>query len=227
MRHLLTVADVMTADVITVPADTPFKQVAAILAGHRVSAVPVTNEAGGLAGIVSETDLLRKEEYARAPRSGPVRRWFHRRARAKAGAVTAAGLMTSPVLTVEGSCSLSEAARLMAARDVTRLVVMDGEWMAGIVTRSDLLRAFLAPDATVLARVRRDVVAHALWDDPFGVEITVKNGVVTLNGELEHRSMVAPVEQLVREVDGVVDVANRLTYAFDDTVPASQVRDGR
>jgi osmotically-inducible protein OsmY len=96
--------------------------------------------------------------------------------------------------------------------------------MSGIVTRSDLLRAFLAPDATVLARIRRDVVAHALWDDPFGVEIGVQDGVVTLTGELDHRSMIAPVEQLVREVDGVVDVVGRLTYAFDDTVPATPPR---
>lgn len=220
MRHQLTVSDVMTAEVITVPADAPFKKVAELLAQYKVSALPVTDETGGLVGIVSETDLLHKEEYAGAPRTGSRARWMHRRARAKAEAVSAAGLMTAPVVTVEGGSTLSEAARLMATRDITRLVVTDGEWMTGIVTRSDLLRAFLDTDERLLENVRREALERALWDDPFGVEIKVKDGVVTLTGQLDRRSLIAPAIQHVREIDGVVDVVDRLTYAFDDTVTA-------
>jgi CBS domain-containing protein len=220
MRHQVTVADVMTTDVITVAADAPFKQVAARLAAHRISAMPVMGESGGLVGIVSETDLLHKEEYADRPGPGLRGRWSQRRARAKARAVTAAGLMTTPVITIGGGSTLYEAARLMAGRGISQLVVMDGERVTGIVTRSDLLRAFVDPDSQLLARVRREVLGHALWDDPFGVEIKVRDGIVTLTGQLGHRSMIAPAVQLTREVEGVVDVVNRLTFAFDDTVPA-------
>lgn len=219
MRHLLTVADVMTTDVITVAEDTPFKAIAAVLADHHISAVPVRSAYGGVAGVVSETDLLRKEEFQRKPRSG--RRWFHRKDRVKAEAFTAGVLMTSPPVTVEGGCTLDEAARLMAARQITRLVVMDDDELTGIVTRSDLLRAFLAPDTEILARVHRDVLDRSLLDDPFAVEASVVEGVVTLKGQATNRSTVAFAEQLVAGVDGVVSVRNELTWAFDDTVPAA------
>jgi CBS domain-containing protein len=219
MHHLLTVADVMTTDVVAVSEDTPFKAVAAILAEHHISAVPVRSVYGGVAGVVSETDLLRKEEFQRAPRSG--RHWFHRKARAKAQALTAGALMTSPAVTVEGGCTLDEAARLMAARGITRLVVMDGNELTGIVTRSDLLTAFLAPDREILARVRRDVVDRGLWDDPFAVQVSVLEGVVTLIGQVGKRSTVTIAEELIAGVDGVVGVRNELTWSFDDTAPAA------
>lgn len=216
MRHLLTVADVMTTEVVTVAEDTPFKAVAATLAEHHISAVPVRSAYGAVAGVVSETDLLRKEEFQRSSKH-----WLHRKARSKAGALTAGALMTSPAVTVQGGCTLDEAARLMAARRITRLVVMTGDELTGIVTRSDLLSAFLAPDREILARVRRDVVDRGLWDDPFAVEMSVREGVVKLVGQAAKRSTVAFAERLIAGVDGVVGVDNQLTWAFDDTAPAA------
>lgn len=216
MKHLLTVSDVMTTDVITVTEDTPYKTVVETLADRHVSAVPVRTAFGGVAGIVSETDLMRKEEFQRRH----LYPWLRSRGRTKADAVTAGQLMTGPAVTVEGGCTLDEAARLMAARDIARLVVVDGDRLIGIVTRSDLLKAFLSPDGEVLARVRREVVERGLWDDPFAVNISVREGIVTLAGQVDHRSTVARAEQLVRDVDGVVGVRNGLTWAFDDTVHA-------
>lgn len=222
MAHRLTVADVMTTDVITVFDDAGFKAVAEVLAEHHISAVPVMNRYGTVVGVVSETDLLRKEEFQRARRLPWPLRWWRYRSRSKAAAVTAGELMTHPAVTVTSGSTLDEAARLMAARRITRLAVTDadGDVLTGIVTRSDLLRAFVAPDNEILRRVRQDVVEHVLRDERFGVEVTVTDGVVTLAGQLDHRSMVAIAERLTREVDGVVDVRNQLTWAFDDTVPA-------
>jgi CBS domain-containing protein len=216
MRHSLTVAEVMTTDVVTVTEDMPFKAVAAILADHHVSAVPVRSMYGGVAGVVSETDLLRKEEFQRSGK-----KWFHRKARTKAEALTAGALMSSPAISVEGSCTLDEAARLMAARHITRLLVMNGDQLTGIVTRSDLLSAFLAPDQQILARVRRDIVDHRLWDDPTAVQVNVLEGVVTLTGQVEKRSTVVFANELISGVDGVVAVRNELTWTFDDTIPAA------
>jgi CBS domain-containing protein len=220
MRNLLTVGDVMTTDVVTVTEDTPFKAIAATMAEHHISAVPVRSVYGGVAGVVSETDLLRKEEFQRRPRGTWLRRHLRRDARTKAAALTAGVLMTHPAVTVESGCTLDEAARLMAARRITRLVVMDGDELTGIVTRSDLLRAFLTPDQELLARVRRDVVDRSLGDDPFAVRVSVLEGVVTLVGQVANRSMVAFADQVIGDIDGVVGVRNQLTWAFDDTVPA-------
>ncbi|TCC31085.1 CBS domain-containing protein [Kribbella speibonae] len=213
----MTVSDVMTKNVVTVAEDTPFKAVAAVLAEHHISAVPVRSAFGGIVGVVSETDLLRKEEFQRRPR----RPWQRGAIRTKADAITAQMLMSSPAVTIEGGCTLDEAARLMAARRITRLVVTDGDKVTGIVTRSDLLRVFLAPDQEILARIRRDVVDGHLWDEPLAVQIDVLEGVVTLTGQVPQRSTVALAGSLVAGVDGVVGVHNELTWAFDDTARAA------
>ncbi|MDX3005046.1 CBS domain-containing protein [Kribbella solani] len=213
MRHYLVVSDVMTKDVVTVTEDTPFKTVAGLLAEHHISAMPVRDAYGRVTGVVSESDLLRKEAKQRPGR-------LHRKARAKAAAVTAGQLMTSPAVTIEGGCTLDEAARLMAARGITRLVVMDGSELVGIVSRSDLLSAYVASDQEILARVHRDVVDRHLWDDPQAVEVAVQEGVVTLTGQVERRSTVAFATTLVEGVDGVVAVHNKLTWRLDDTARA-------
>ena len=218
MTHQLTVADVMTRDVVTVTDD------------HAVQ------DCGGGAGRARDHRgpghrpvRLRRRRRVRdgsAPQGAvpadPAADVVAARLRRKAAALVAAELMTHPVVTVEGGCTLDEAARLMAARDITRLIVVDDDQLVGIVTRSDLLRAFLAADPEILARVRRDVIAHVLWDDPLAVEVAVTDGVCTLAGRSEHRSTVAIAERLTREVDGVVGVRNELTWLFDDTVPPTR-----
>jgi CBS domain-containing protein len=215
-RHLLTVSDVMTSAVVTVAADTSFKKIAETLAEHHLSAVPVCSPLGRVIGIVSAADLLRNSAFLPEPR--PAGRWLHSRMRAKPGALTAGLLMSARAVTVEGGCTLDEAARLMAARRITRLVVTDDQQLVGIVTRFDLLRVFLAPDSEILARVRRDVVDRQLWDDPFDVDVSVHEGVVDLAGEVANRSTVAFAEQLIAGVDGVIAVHNALTWTFDDTL---------
>ena len=76
MRHPLKVSDVMTRDVITVTEDTPYKDVVSVLAENHISAVPVLNRYGGVGGVVSETDLVRKEEFqgSRRPPCGSIGR---------------------------------------------------------------------------------------------------------------------------------------------------------
>ncbi|GAB3430925.1 CBS domain-containing protein [Flindersiella endophytica] len=217
MRNRKTVADVMTTDVIAVPPTMRFKRLAELLAERRVSAVPVVGETGQVMGVVSESDLIRKEELQRRT---PVQRWPRARLRAfrsKAEARTAAGLMSSPAITVRPEASLPEAAGLMAEHDVTRLIVTTRGELAGIVTRTDLLSVFRQSDHDVHAAVQRSLVENALWDDPFVVHVRVRDGVVTLTGELERRRFAEFAVQAVNAVDGVVGVVDRLTFRTDDS----------
>jgi CBS domain-containing protein len=132
--------------------------------------------------------------------------------------VVAAELMTSPPISVGLGTSLPVAARLMSDHDITRLVVVNSDGrLAGIVSRSDLLRVFLAPDDELQERVVRRLVRDALWDDPFAVHAEVHNGIVTLTGELERRSLVPIAVQFAKTVDGVVGVVNEVSYLADDT----------
>ena len=71
--HRLTVRDVMTRDVVTARTDTSFKQIARQLGENSISAVPVLDEHGSLAGVVSEADLLPKTGYPdRAGKARPL-----------------------------------------------------------------------------------------------------------------------------------------------------------
>ncbi|HXF72560.1 MAG TPA: CBS domain-containing protein [Actinomycetota bacterium] len=211
-----TVADVMTRDVVPATPSTPFKELVRLLDEHRVSALPVVDEDDRPLGVVSEADLLLKEEQV-AARGGVLARWRHRADRAKAQASVAAELMTSPAVTVERTATLPEAARLMHERGVKRLLVVDGEGrLVGIVSRSDLLRVFLRPDAEIREDVLRSVIEGALWLDPGAVRVEVEGGRVRLEGTIERRSLIPVVVRLVSQVDGVVGVESRLGWQVDD-----------
>ncbi|MFF0341460.1 CBS domain-containing protein [Kribbella sp. NPDC004875] len=217
MTSSLHVSDVMTRDVVTVAEDAPYKEVVELLAGQHISAVPVLDRRGGIAGVVSETDLLRKEEFQQQAKRSWLARRRQRRASAAAAGRLAGDFMSRPAVTIEQTATVPEAARAMAAHGITRLVVTgDDDGLAGIVTRSDLLKTFLAPDDRILHQIRHDIIERGLWADPAKIEIVVKDGVVTLSGEVDERSTAVVAEKLTAAVDGVVGVDNLLTWGFDD-----------
>lgn len=217
------VADVMTADVITVGRESTFKDIVATMAGHGVTAVPVIDATGHVLGMVTETDLLRKIEYSTRGAFVPL---FERRgrrvARHKAEAVTAERLMTAPAVTVSADATLTEAARHMSRDGVRRMPVTDEHGaVSGIVSRGDLIRVFGRPDEEIGADVAEEVLRRAMSIDPSTMRIGVRDGVVDIGGTLERRSLIPIVVELVRAVDGVVDVVPRLTYTSDDTYPTT------
>lgn len=218
MRDHWTVADVMTSDVVTAGEDDSFKDLAALLSEHRVTAVPVVDPDGRVVGVVSVTDLLCKERFQMPWRSRRVRRDGRTPARAKAAATTARELMTAPAVTIGPDASLPAAARSLSRHRVSRLMVVgdDGRPL-GVVSQSDLLRAFLTPDEELAEHVLRRLVHFALWDDPFAVHVEVRDGVAVLTGEVERRSLTVLATRLAGSVDGVVDVDDRLAYLLDDT----------
>lgn len=220
MRHQR-VRDVMTTDVVTVDTNARFKDIAQRMADHKVSAMPVVDATGHVAGIVTETDLLRKIEFSE---DDAVRPLFERRgrrvAREKADAVKAAELMTAPAVTVSPDAKIITAARRMSHDGLRRLVVVDEYGaLAGIVSRGDLLGVFTRDDADIAADVRDQAVRRAMSIDPDTMQVHVSDGVVEIGGSLERRSSVPLLIELTRAVDGVVDVIPHLTYRTDDTIP--------
>ncbi|MFC0865562.1 CBS domain-containing protein [Sphaerimonospora cavernae] len=171
------VKDVMSRDVAAVDRSTPFKNIAELMIGRRVSAVPVVDGQGRVAGVVSETDLLRKEEFReRFYREGyrpPLRaRLRHRldheggNVAARARGDSAAELMTTRVVTTTPDTSVVSAARLMDRHGVRRLPVVDEHGhLVGIVSRHDLLRVFVRPDEEISREIREDVLERNMWTD--------------------------------------------------------------
>ncbi|HEU4422475.1 MAG TPA: CBS domain-containing protein [Pilimelia sp.] len=220
MRRRTTVADVMTSDVVTVGPQTPFKRIAHLVAEHNIRSVPVVADGNRVLGLVSVTDLLRKEEFRAEPRPPWYRRLWHRAAAGKAEGRVAAELMTSPAVTTKPGALVVEAVRTMAEQQVNRLVVVDAEGrLAGIVSRGDVLRVFLRPDLEIRGAVLREIVPYAIWADPHEIDVTVKDGVVTLRGRVERKSYGPIVVGLVWGIDGVVDVVDNLSYVYDHAPP--------
>ncbi|ACY97608.1 MULTISPECIES: CBS domain-containing protein [Thermomonospora] len=214
------VQELMTENVVSVRAETPFVEIVELIEEHRIDAVPVVDADRRVIGIVSESDLLHKQEFGgpRRTPSGLLGALRRRRAQAKAGAVNARGLMTTPVITVSPQATAAEAARIMARHKVDQLPVTDDDGrLVGIVARSDVLRVFLRSDEEIREDVVEQVIVRTLWQDPSTVQVRVHDGVVHLSGRVETKSLIPILTRFVAEVDGVVDVTEELTYEFDDS----------
>jgi CBS domain-containing protein len=204
------VRDVMSTDVVSVGKATSYKEVARLMTQHKVNALPVVTKNNHVVGVVSEADVLRKEErrfrWLVSGMSGRARS-----ERAKAAARTAAELMTSPAITTHPDASLASAARLMNDHHIRRLPVLDASAaLIGMVSRRDLLQVFLRPDAEIGAEVH-GVLTGVLLEDPQSVTVLVRDGVVTLRGSLREPELIPAAVRLASDVDGVVAVTNELT----------------
>src|SRR6266496_418307 len=99
-RMKSTVQDVMTRTVVTVSSSAPFKEIATKLAKYGVSALPVIGPEGGVVGVVSEADLMLKEERLLEEKQPLFERRRHRRERAKMRGKVAGELMSAPAVTI-------------------------------------------------------------------------------------------------------------------------------
>ncbi|MCC5478300.1 CBS domain-containing protein [Streptomyces barringtoniae] len=229
------VGSVMATDVVRASYGTPFKEVARLLAHHRISGLPVVDEDEKVIGVISETDLMARQAEMPDPYA-PKRRFravalthSGRRRAAKAAARTAGQLMTEPPVTVRAEDTIVEAARTMAQRRVERLPVVDEEdWLVGIVTRRDLLQVFLRPDTEIRDEVVEEVLVRSLLLPPQSVDVSVVEGVVSLAGHMERKSETEIAISMTKQIDGVVAVVDDLTYRLDDShaQPAEQALHG-
>ena len=206
------VAQVMTRNVLTVSPDSPLRNVARLMADHDISGVPVV-ENGTVVGIVSESDIIAKERGPVQRRRGT--RWFARKPAQgdedRLGARTAGDAMTSPAIMIESWHTTAEAAALMLEARVHRLPVLKDDRLVGIVTRADLVSAFARSDEEITLDIREDVLLRTFWLTPGEVDVTVRNGDVTLTGNVESETLTQLLPEAVQRVPGVVRVRSKLT----------------
>jgi CBS domain-containing protein len=210
-----TVRDVMTTQVVTVDRITPYKEIAQLLAQHKISAVPVLTMGRHVAGVVSEADLLAtQDQEARRARTGGAGHlpWGRRHERPHSR-LTAEELMSSPAITIHPDAPIPRAASLMHSHHIKRLPVVDQTGkLIGIVSRRDLLTVFLRPDSQIADEVR-ELLTEILFADPASVTVVVHGGVVTLFGQPgahDHHDLLPVAIRLIWDIDGVVDVVDKL-----------------
>ncbi|MEN2423657.1 CBS domain-containing protein [Streptomyces rimosus] len=209
-NSLRTVGDVMTRTVISIGRAAPFKEIVRTMEQWKVSALPVVEGEGRVVGVVSEADLLPKEEF-RDHTPSRIEQMRVLDALIKSGGVTADELMTAPAVTVHADATLAQAARTMAWYRIKRMPVVDAVGrLEGVVSRSDLLKVFLREDEDIAEEVRRTVVGQLFTHRVHDLTVEVSEGIVTLSGTLADTSLIPVAARLARAVEGVVEVDIRL-----------------
>ncbi len=229
-------ADIMAQPVISVTPETAVAEAARLMLDHRISGLPVLDRSGTLVGIISEGDLLRRAETG-TTRHRP--RWLEffsvpgRLAQdyARAHARKVADLMTRSVVSIGPDAPLQEIVRVMERRRVKRLPVIEpgidpginAGRLVGIVTRADLMRAFveslppptravLVPDAEIRERIK-DEIAKQPWARRASIEVHVMRGDVELRGTVTEERARAALQIIAENVAGVRRVRHRLVWS--------------
>ncbi len=212
------VQDVMTTEVRTVRSDTLLKEAAELLAEHRISGVPVVDADDHVVGVLSEGDILFKERGVQ--RKGVLERLLSMPETdfdLKLNARTVGEAMSAPAATIDPKRKVSEAANRMIDESVNRLPVVDDEGkLIGIVTRADLVRAFVRSDEEIGREIREEVILRTLWLAPEAIDVKVDGGEVHLAGEVETKADAELIPAFVQRVPGVVSVASKLRWREED-----------
>lgn len=211
------VRDLMTADVITIGRDGSLKEAARRMIEAGVSGLAVTADDGSLVGVITEADFVKSESGRRPKKRARILSWFSHDVEVPHFERLVEDVMTSDVVSVSPESDHAEAARLMQAKSVKRLPVVDDGNLIGIISRSDILRAFARPDESIITELREHVMRKILWIDPRKVEVNVVEGNVVLEGQLETKSDAVLLEDLAGRLDGVVSVKSRLTWKVDNS----------
>jgi CBS domain-containing protein len=201
------VCDLMTKDVVSVKPTMTLREAAALLVEKRISGMPVVNDESEVVGIISEADILVKAggSHSRNRLLG----WLLEPDlgdEEKIRAETVGQAMSAPALTIATHRPVHEAARLMVTEGVNRLPVLDDGKLTGILTRADVVRAFTRTDAEIAEEIRGDILRRTFWLEPGRVTVTVADGHVSIEGELETEADCEVLPALVARVPGVVSV---------------------
>ena len=221
--HEILVSEAMTSPVLTVVPESPLGEVARILVDNGISGLPVIDAVGRLLGVITEADLLPKGEDSVIKPAEMFESADGARRRAKREAVTARDAMTTGAISVDPACTLRDAARIMDARKLRRLLVVDeDEGLVGIISRRDVVREFTRDDDQVQAEI-----VHALTLElgfaGVRVKVSVNDGIVDLAGLVRSATDHARAREVAAAARGVVAVRDHLGLD-DQPEPAPMLR---
>ncbi len=207
------VRDVMSKAVLTTTAAAPLKEAALQLAREGVSGLPVVDAEGAVIGVISEADVIAKE--GNEHKAGGFLAWFLDPGDPwldeRMAARTVGDAMSSPAIVIAPDRPVADAATRMIEDGINRLPVVEDGRLVGLVTRADLVRAFVRTDDEVRHEIEEDVVHRILWLDRDSLRVSVDEGIVSLEGKVPTKADLELVPSFVRRVPGVVAVESKLT----------------
>ena len=195
---------------------------------RHVSGLAVVDAKGAIIGVVSEGDLIRRPEIETANSRSWWLRFFTSqeelaRSFVKTHGVRAKDVMTQPAITVAPDAELAEVVRVLDAKRIKRVFVVDEGRLAGVITRADLLRALqarkalaakavLPNDKDIRSRVLQEIGKQADWTSGAVLNVQVGEGIVYLWGIVENESQRKALLLLVEGVPGVKSVVPHLAH---------------
>lgn len=220
----MNVAEVMTAGLISIGADAPVEEALHLMLDQNISGLPVLDATGALVGMLTEGDFLRRAELG-TDRRRP--RWleFLLGPGLLAGEYTGthgrkvSEIMSQPAVTVDAAAPLARAVELMEQHHIKRLPVTADGRVVGLLSRSDLLKAFLAAstgapadasDAAVRRRIL-DQIDHQHWAPRATIDVAVKDGVACLSGVIGDERTRSALRVMAENTAGVKQVRDELT----------------
>lgn len=220
------VSEVMNHNVITVRPDTSLLDAVRIMLANRVSGLPVLDETGRLVGMVTEGDLLRRQEIGT---NGAPAGWFKSLFQPSSVAADyvathsrhVGGIMTNEPVYVTPDTDLTDAVHVMLSKHFKRLPVLENGTLVGTLSRSDLLKTLTLKllempeealtDEQILATLNAELKV-AKWAPRSGLNISVTDGLVTLGGTIFSDEERHGVITLVENTLGVKKVVDELVF---------------
>jgi CBS domain-containing protein len=218
--------DVMTPDVVSVDPNASVAEAAQIMLQRRISGLPVVDHAGELVGVITEGDFLRRAEMGTQRRRS---RWIEiliGPGQLASEYVQSSGhqvhqVMTTNVQTATEDTTLEEIVRLMERKRIKRVPILRGKKLVGIISRANLLQALaqiaheVRPSPPEDAAIRERLLAELKeqrWAPVGTVDVTVRNGVVTLSGVLLDERQREALQVAAQNISGVVKVEDHMVW---------------
>jgi len=219
------VADVMTRNVISISPDATVEEAAKTMLARGISGLFVVDAKGELAGVVTEGDLLRRDELG-TERHRP---WWLRLlvspGRQAADFTPTFGrhvrdVMTVEVTAVNADAPLEEVVATMERQGIKRVPVVENQRVTGVVSRSDLLRALIgqvrkspiAGDDRTIRTAILDALEKQSWTPVTSLNVTVADGVADIWGTITDDSERRAICVLVENTPGVKNIHDHLIY---------------
>jgi CBS domain-containing protein len=218
----------MTRKVLSVAPDDTVEHAANLMLRHGISGLFVVDATGTLVGLVTEGDLLRRDELG-TERHRP---WWLRVLVSpgkqaldftRAHGRKVSDIMTPEVICVTTETPLEDVVETMEKQRIKRVAVTEGGHMVGVVARSDLLRALLTherekqppkaqdDDRTIRTNILADLES-ASWAPMTTLNVTVASGVVDIWGTITNPDERRAICVMAENVPGVKTVHDHLVF---------------
>jgi CBS domain-containing protein len=213
--------DIMTTNVVTVSPETDIAEAVRLMLERQISGVPVIDDSGRLAGILTEGDLMRRAELVTGrqswwinPISSPEQ---EAKAYVKAHGLKVKDVMTKEVVTINEQEPLDRIAMVFEDRRIKRTPVMRSGKIVGIVSRANLLRSLatkrISDAAPSDSQIRSAILTTAMEDAAIRVvlvDVTVDDGVVHLWGNTASEAEREAIRVVAENTKGVREVQNHI-----------------